>query len=848
MLGCNYASAQVEHQALRAEEYSLPEQDLGVTLREIGRISDREVIFPADAVRGRRAPKVEGRLTAEEAVRLALMGSDLVYVQDRGAILIRGRSDAQSVSNGPAPSDIVVTGSRIRGGGTASPVVATAREEIFDAGINDLGSYVRTLPQNYGGGQNPGVAGGGNQGGQQNLNSSSTLNLRGLGADATLTLINGHRVAYDGLAQGVDISAIPVAAIDRLEIVTDGSSALYGSDAVGGVANILLRRDFEGLTTSARLGASTDGGNFQQQYNAVAGSRWASGGVMATVDYLRNNGLSARQRDYTAGLDDTTTLIPEQKQISFLVAGHQQISSALEFQIDGQFSNRRSESDFPALATSDVYTNGLISRPAVTSFTVTPSFNLRLGRGWSASFSATHGESNTEIRSRSFALGAETATTRLKYDNSLDVLEAGIEGALARLPGGDLRVALGGGYRRVGLDVRVAQASGGISTTTTDSSNARNIAYAYGEASLPIVGPDNEAPFVHRLRVDGAVRYERYDGIGDVATPKFGIVYSPDRAITIKGTWGRSFKAPTLNQQFQIREGVLAPGVIFTGFPPDRNVLYLSGGNPNLKPERATTWSASLTLEPQFAPGLRVDASYFNIRFKDRVIAPFPSIVGVFSDPSNYDAIIFDPSASDLSDAAASLPRGIENLTGAPYDGSSIGAIVDGTLRNAARQTVRGVDLGASYRFPIGQGATFEVTGSASYLKSDQQLSASKPLLDLAGTIFDPPSWRARGGASYQSRTLTLSAFATYLGGVRDDRFEPAEAVGSFTSIDAVARIRSVASSGALRGIETNIAILNLFNEKPARIRNPNPADPPYDSTNYPATGRVISLTLTKSW
>src|SRR3546814_6056254 len=83
--------------------------------------------------------------------------------------------------------------------------------------------------------------------------------LRGLGPDATLTLINGHRVAYDGAIQGVDISAIPLAALDRIEIVADGSSALYGSDAVAGVANVLLRKDYQGLWTSARIAGTKIG-------------------------------------------------------------------------------------------------------------------------------------------------------------------------------------------------------------------------------------------------------------------------------------------------------------------------------------------------------------------------------------------------------------------------------------------------------------------------------------------------------------------------------------------------------------------------------------------------------------
>ncbi|MFX4427853.1 TonB-dependent receptor plug domain-containing protein, partial [Acinetobacter baumannii] len=90
---------------------------------------------------------------------------------------------------------------------------------------HDLGEFIRTIPENFTGGQNPGVAGGGNQGGSNiNVSSSSALNLRGLGPDATLTLLNGHRLAYDSLSQGVDIAQIPLMAIDRVEVLTDGSS------------------------------------------------------------------------------------------------------------------------------------------------------------------------------------------------------------------------------------------------------------------------------------------------------------------------------------------------------------------------------------------------------------------------------------------------------------------------------------------------------------------------------------------------------------------------------------------------------------------------------------------------
>jgi iron complex outermembrane receptor protein len=196
---------------------------------------------------------------------------------------------------------IIVTGSRIRGAAVAGEVITLDRQMIVAAGQVDLGEALRSLPQNFGGGQNPGVGSGGGLI-NNNINSASSANLRGLGPDATLTLLNGHRLPYDSAFGGVDISAIPLAALDRIEVVPDGASALYGSDAVAGVVNVILRRDFEGVTTSAQLGASTDGGYFRRQADIVGGTTWQDGGFLVAYDYARNSEIAARQRSYASSL------------------------------------------------------------------------------------------------------------------------------------------------------------------------------------------------------------------------------------------------------------------------------------------------------------------------------------------------------------------------------------------------------------------------------------------------------------------------------------------------------------------------------------------------------------------
>jgi iron complex outermembrane receptor protein len=121
---------------------------------------------------------------------------------------------------------------------------------------------IRSLPESFGGTQNSGVAGSASVGniGNQNISNASTVNLRGLGSDATLVLLDDHRMASDAFYQAPDIYRIPLAAIERSEVLTDGACALYGSDVVADVTNIILRKDFTGVDVSARGGYATSGG------------------------------------------------------------------------------------------------------------------------------------------------------------------------------------------------------------------------------------------------------------------------------------------------------------------------------------------------------------------------------------------------------------------------------------------------------------------------------------------------------------------------------------------------------------------------------------------------------------
>jgi iron complex outermembrane receptor protein len=200
-------------------------------------------------------------------------------------------------AGGDAITTIQVTGTLIRGAApVGAPVVKLDRESIEKAGVASTGELLRLLPQV----QNLGADEGHNNSAQnanQNISMGSGLNLRGLGPESTLTLVDGQRMAPGGLgAQYTDPSSIPAIAIERMEVITDGGSATYGSDAVGGVVNIQLRRKFKGVGLSARHGAAD--GMTQNQAAAIAGTSWRGGQVMVAGEVLRRGNLAAGDRDF----------------------------------------------------------------------------------------------------------------------------------------------------------------------------------------------------------------------------------------------------------------------------------------------------------------------------------------------------------------------------------------------------------------------------------------------------------------------------------------------------------------------------------------------------------------------
>lgn len=828
------------------QTFSIRESSLDSALQAVGRQSGREIMYPADLVAGKSAQPLSGRMTADQAIRILIRGSGLDAEFREDVVLIRGRLAAPDAGTDPAVGpDILVTGTRIRG----SSIVRSreiSRSSALAQGFTDLGSLARSLPENFTGGQNPGVVSS-DQKDSENLNGSTALNLRGLGPDATLTLINGHRVAYDGALQGVDVSAIPLIAIDRIDILPDGSSALYGSDAVAGVANVILRPDYDGLLTTLRLAVPTRGGGFQQQAGILTGRRWATGGLMAAIDYTHSSEVAADQRSFTRTLNASATIIPRQEQVSAVAAFHQSLGDKTEFKLDLSANRRSILVAIPYSSTKDARTYGNVTPRSSKSYSVSPSLLTDVGR-WQINLAATHGVSTSTAHVSVFFDGAENIRTKVVYRNSLDTAEIGAEGPVFSLPAGDARLALGGGWRHVGLVGHIAGQIFGNEQTTLDIDAARDIFFGYGEVSLPLVSAANAMAGVEALQINGAARFEHYRDIGDVTTPKVALRYDPVAGVSFRASWGRSFKAPTLYLANQPTYGSLLNQDYYDPYPPTTlPVLVLAGGGRALGPERARTWTAGVAVSPWHDRDVSLEATFYNLRYRDRVLAPLVQDTNIFANPAAADLISF-PTPVEIATLVASLPNGVTNQTDTPFDPASVYAVIDERLQNIASQQVKGVDVVLHASTPVGPEDKLTLDASASYLTSSQIRGPGQLEIQRAGTIFDPPHWRGRGSAVWEHGAIVAAAAVNFIGGTRDIRFTEDTFVRSFTSFDLAITARPSTARGALAGTELSLAVSNLFNRAPAIIRTTFDGSTPFDSTNYPSIGRVISVGLTKRW
>jgi iron complex outermembrane receptor protein len=862
--------------------------DLATALDKWAQQSGFQIFYDRRITKNLIAPSVNGTYPAQAALEALLASTPLTYVwlnekavsirkkapptmpaglqrtgvdSPHGAIPKFGSDENGSASTVSAPlnagldaghsarsetvEEILVTGTHIGGSvSLPSPVRSYDRQEVDRASGGNLAAFLKRLPQNFGGISEDTIGGIAGDAAATNETSGASVNLRGLGKDSTLVLINGRRIAPSGSdGSFVDISLIPVSAIDRVDVLTDGASAIYGSDAVGGVVNLILRSEFDRPETRLRYGAVSSGGSHEVQVNQTAGLNWSGGSALVAYDYDDRTSLDARDRPppITGPFEDRYWLIPEMRRHGGLLTARHQVSPDLVLFSDNTWAKRSHEQQ------TEFFGQAQTDEAEVTSWSTnlgarkqySPDFSLELSSGYSEGRQDFAQTLQPPVALQ--VIGRHTETSIL----SVDLSASGTLFPSSTLP---TRYAVGTQYRQEEFDRKDTL------NDVTGFANDRDVVAGFVELRIPLIAPAVSRGHGNVLELLIADRFENYSDFGSSNNPKLGAIWKPIDPVTLRGTWGTSFKAPLLDNLNPNLQQIVALGL------PDpqascgcgvTDTIFIFGGNPDLKAEKATTWTAGLDFVSSANSGIAAGATYYDIKYEDRIVGPVEAVEffnALLSEAQLGSTVIGrDPAASTVQALTGNpIFQDFRDVTGS--SGLGVAAIADYRLHNLAVVHTNGVDASVSYKSPT-QWGHWEAGIEGTYILTfDRQFSPTAGIVEGVNAPYSPVDLRLRGRMAWAFANSSVSVYVNYSDSYSDKR-DPAlpRSVDSWTTIDMAASYDFDASNKVLSGVELNLTISNLTDEDPPFVAG---AIVPinYDGTNANVLGRQISLQLSKRW
>jgi iron complex outermembrane receptor protein len=927
-------------------------------------------------------------LLGEKSMKYALQGGSSVSAAVRRALILsasaaavvcytpaQAQTAAATDTGGVELQEVIVTGSLIKRSDaeTPSPVQIVTAEELKNSGYTDISDVLRNISANGQGTLAQGFSGAFAAG-------ASGVALRGLTVGATLTLIDGERmVGYpltdDGERNFVDVTQIPFAAVEQVQVLKDGASAEYGSDALAGVVNIILRKQFQGAQFEVEGGTSQHSDADLIHVDGI----WGVGDLVndgynfyITAEYRNQGQILASRRDgrYTNG--DWTNV------------GGQNTTPGASNVFNGGFPSTTTGYDVNSagvptdffgpgcnatkLAASQcTYNNGLQLQPLLGNESVLMKFTKSMGDNWQAVTTA----SIFETRSQQIAghnttgfltgglaivafppnglptphvyplttvpatypgnttgaaapliyafpeLGAPTENThadtyrfmeqitgkaggwdlgisaglmyaRLRADfynyldpgafqtsldngyilgtggsaaaafapqaeaidsSKLEIITGHAAHSLFALPGGDAILALGAQWFE-NQDSATAPPSSIAGTQGMNNAWAQGSqadAAAFGEINLPVI---------KGLEVSAAGRYDQYNTLaGGQFTPKFGVKYKPIDLVTVRGTWGKGFRAPSIAETNSglafgagtIPDPILCPNganATAAGNFPTQCVLQLVGvqaSNKALKPEKTTNLTFGTIIEP-FA-GLSLSVDYYDIKVNQDIISAFEA--GGLGIPAG--GLVRGPTATlpfctadGVCNTPTTTPVGVVLYESFPYI-------------NASKDETDGLDFDFQYKQALGGFGNLTTHLTWTHIMSyklealgvDYQLAGTHGPTGISGDTGNPKdrgdlqlTWDF-GPASLTANVNYIASFsvtdpssgitdcATAIYASFNSRFPAGSSfpgsycrVGSFTTVDLFARYNITDKLGV------HASILNVANTQP-----------PLDVQTYGGTG-----------
>ncbi|MRW89768.1 TonB-dependent receptor [Duganella sp. FT80W] len=853
---------------------------------------------------------------------------------------------------------VTVTGTSIRG---IAPVGAGLTKmtmaDIAATGATTGTEMLRALPQlnNF---NTTGNNTGSNQANFVDQPAVHGIGVGNGGGGLTLLLLDGHRLPGAGINQTApDAGGIPLSALQRVEVMADGGSSIYGSDAIAGVVNFVTRRNFNGAETGFNTGSGS--GYRSTNFSQVFGKTWEDGGWLLSYEHTHNTALAGTERSYIVndqrpygGSDSRSTLCspanitmggvaytlnasgaitpgtskceanrasdlyPAQTRDSVFSSLRQNVSDRVELYGSVLASQRdvkthvagdgvTSGSTTVSVPSSSPYYRAINGSTDTQSVTYNPAgdfgstftnnirtqtlslvagANVELSGGWNAKVEFNYGLERDDVRNHGidqalattsaangtfnpYGVGAATDAallarignyeTRYFARQTLKEGQAKLDGSIFKIPGGDVKLAVGVDVRQEGFDglVVTGQRDAG---TPYSAGGTRTSKSAFGELFLPLVGKANRVSGVEKLDLSLAARYDNYSDVGNTTNPKAGVTWTVVEGAQIRASAGRSFHAPSLADagtaidtraiRFPCISGAYV-GCSSAG-SSDYTVV-LAGGNSNLKPETAQTYNVGFDLSPSLLKGFKLSMSYFAINYND--VITFPTFGPVVNPLAAYDKyrIVRSAGMTDAEWLAVIQPL----LAGMRHDGlvyPDVGglptAVYDLRRQNFADERIRGIDFDIGYGFRTELGKWNLNLAGTRMLKFDQIVPGVADKIELLGTNYAIKT-KARGQLGWSSGAVAASLFLNYTGGYRNSVSTGVQQVSSFTTVDTNWAWTLPNTDGWLKGTRLTFNISNIFNrDTPVYYTSGTNGIVGFDASSASALGRVVSVGLNKDW
>lgn len=894
------------------------------------------------------------------SIAAALVGFDSAMAQDATA------------SDDAKKSEIIVTGTLVRGIAPAGTnVVSVDQKAVASSGATTVTELLTKVPQ-FGAFNDLQTLSGGS-----NFVTTNRPNLRNLpgfattGTSTTLLLVDGHRIVGMGVQSTTpDADFLPPDIIERVEVVPDGGSALYGSDAVAGVVNFITRKRFDGIQANARYG-------FGKQYhtfdaNLTVGKQWDTGSIWVSYNYTENSTILGKDRAYnytplssvagtlvrdqectkpnvlvsavnlgipgltppaaalyatpltSAGrntanicdLTDEAAIYPDQKRHSVYAGFNQEVNDWLEVNVRAFYY--RKESNFSLgkffgsvnIGPSFLAPFGFISSPYTTfvtgypgetqqvsfalnenygqhvildSWGVTPTFTAKLGGSWQ--MRGLIGYSQSKTTSDTITLAPSSIINPLVISGAFNpyapsssspsaiaALEnydsyghsdqrqfnarLSIDGDLFNLPAGAMKLAVGAEYLDEGYNSRKGSTIPSQYLQLPRFEQSRNVKSIFGEIVAPVFTGDKGLSFV----VSAAGRYDHYSDVGGTFNPKFGATFRPVEWVSIRGSWGKSFVAPSLADsavadptvatfQYGAVANFLAPPTLLAGkglppIGPGQAIIVLLGAKPGLRPQHATNWSIGADIQPPVIPGLRLSATYYNLTYTDLIQGPpftnQPLYFATFADttffvqPSSALVNTILGQASSVQNACAPLP-------------TCVYAIQDVRKQNLSGFKQSGIDFSAVYSHPTSFGSMDLSIAGTYILKRDNAAVVGDPYVSELATLNSRLKMRMTVGADIghlraQATWNFSQGFATPPTGLNNQRW-----VGDFNTIDLYFKY-DISGQGVFENLSLNVTATNIFDQDPPAFDGSAIVKAQRGFRNGNTVGRLVQIGFNKKF